>query len=118
MEWIVGIVSGVITGTATCAFFYWLSGKDLKREANDLRRLNVLIIRALVNAGLAEVNFDGQGNPLGLVFRFEVGDGLSISDFASATIKRSPAGGGGVILGGTALVEVVRSGNPEQPAEG
>ena len=36
MEWIIGIVtgliSGLIAGTLTCWFFYWLSGKDLKRD--------------------------------------------------------------------------------------
>ena len=71
MEWIIGIVtgliSGLIAGTLTCWFFYWLSGKDLKREAEDLRQLNILIIRALVQGGLAKVNFDADGKPKGLV---------------------------------------------------
>lgn len=96
MEWIVGIVtgliSGLITGTITCWFFYRLSGRDLRREAENLRRLNVLIIDALVHAGLAEVNLDAHGNPVGLVYKFR----------------------GGIKFGGSAIIEVHR----KPPTEG
>src|SRR5882724_855947 len=77
MEWIIGIVtgliSGLVTGTLTCWYFYWRSGKDLKQEAENLRQLNILIIHALVQARLAEVNFDSKGKPIGLVYRLPEG---------------------------------------------
>ena len=38
MEWMSGIFSGLISGAMTSALFYWLAGKDLKREANALKR--------------------------------------------------------------------------------
>ena len=79
MDWIIGIatglISGLVTGMMTCWFFYWLSGKELKQEADDLRQLNILVIRALVQAGLAEVNFDANGKPIGLVYRLQAGAG-------------------------------------------
>lgn len=104
-QWIVGVVSGLISGSLTCWFFYWLSGRDLKREANhlkresgDLKELNILIIRAMQNAGIADVVFDENGIPRGLRYIF-VGD----------------AGAGDTItLGGSAVVQVARQGNAEE----
>ena len=49
-----------------------------------LRRMNVLIIRTLERAGLAEVNYDESGNPRGLILRVEVSDRLTLSDKVDA----------------------------------
>jgi hypothetical protein len=70
-----GLISGLITGTLTCGVFYWLAGRDLEQEASDLRQLNRLTISALVQVGLAEVNRDAQGNPVGLRYRLDAGRG-------------------------------------------
>lgn len=70
MESIVsGIVSGIVSSMIVGALFYRLGGKDLKREANELRRLNILIIRALDQAEMIDVSYDETGRPTGLVFR-------------------------------------------------
>ena len=82
MQWVIGIVSGLITGTVTCAVFYWLGGRDLKREADDLRNLNILTIRALVEAGLAVVEFDEKGKPTGLRYKFTGSGGLTVTGSA------------------------------------
>jgi hypothetical protein len=84
MEWIVGIVSGLISGTMTCWLFYWLSGKDLKRETEDLRSLNILTIKALVAAGLADVELDINGKPTGLRYKFEGSGTLTVRGSALA----------------------------------
>lgn len=117
MEWVVGIISGFITGTITCAIFYWLGGKDLRREAADLRRLNILTIQALVNAGLAEVHFDAQGNPRGLVYRFQGSGGVSVGGSANVSVQHTTPASGGVALGGSAIIEIVRERSTESPPE-
>jgi hypothetical protein len=61
MEWLISIVSGLISGMLTCWFFYRLAGKELKQEAEKLRHLNILTIRALERAGLAKVSYDVDG---------------------------------------------------------
>jgi hypothetical protein len=96
MEWIVGIttglISGLVAGAVVSSVFYWLSGWDLKREADDLRRLNILTIKALVEAGIAEVNFDATGKPAGLVYRLQAGAGeLKLSgSLVSLDVQRHP----------------------------
>jgi hypothetical protein len=96
MEWKIGIttglISGLVTGTLTCWFFYWLSGKDLKREAEDLRKLNILIIRALKEAGLADANFDANGKPRGLVLKLRASVGATMHRGSAATleVQRNP----------------------------
>jgi hypothetical protein len=100
MEWmnsvVAGLISGLITGTLTCWVFYWLAGRDLKREANDLRKLNILTIRALVQAGLAEVNVDAQGNPVGLRYTLKAESGtFTLSgSVADLRVHRKPPDGG------------------------
>jgi hypothetical protein len=92
MEWnsiVSGLISGLITGTLTCWVFYWLAGKDLKREASELRKLNSLTIRALVQAGLAEVNMDAQGNPVGLRYTLKADSGTYTLSGSVTNVKNS-----------------------------
>lgn len=59
----VGIVAG--------GFLNWLfalrSSRELRREAERLRRQTTLILRAMEEAGLAQLNKDENGEPLGLI---------------------------------------------------
>ncbi len=66
---VVGLVTGAVSSAIVACVFYWLSGRDLKHEATELRRLNVLLIRALHNSGAIEARFDDQGNPVGLIIK-------------------------------------------------
>ena len=86
MEWIIGIVTGLISGMLTCWFFYWLAGKDLKREAEDLRKLNILIIRALEQAGLAKVSYNTDGKPKGLVLELRANIGAVTASGSAASL--------------------------------
>ena len=90
MEWIIGIVtgliSGLIAGTLTCWFFYWLSGKDFKREVEDLRKLIILIIRALEQADLAKVSYDADGKPKGLVLELRANIGAVAASGSVASV--------------------------------
>lgn len=90
--WIVGLISGLITGFVTCLVFYVLSGRDLKKEADDLRKLNVLIIRAMENARIVAVNWDADGRPIGLIHRLDASGGITLSGSALAEVRMPDAG--------------------------
>ena len=90
MEWgsgiVTGLVSGLITGMLTCWFFYWLSGKDLKREAEELRRRQYSDTSSLVQSGLAKVNFDADGKPSGLVLELRANIGAVSASGSAASV--------------------------------
>jgi hypothetical protein len=93
MEWIVGITTGLISGLVSGALvswvFYRLSGRDLAREAEDLRKLNIMTVKALVEAGIADVNFDAGGKPIGLRYRLHVDAGeLKLSGSLTTHVVR------------------------------
>lgn len=79
-------------GTLVGGFFTWLAawiyykraGHELASEAEKLRGLNVLILRALESAGLAEFSRDDEGNIKGMKIK------ISGSIYAGpATVKGS-----------------------------
>jgi hypothetical protein len=90
MEWIIsivtGLVSGLMSGTLTCWYFYRKSGNDLKQEADNLRNLNILIIRALEQAGLAKVSYDADGKPKGLVLELRANIGAVAASGSAASV--------------------------------
>ena len=59
-----GLISGLLGW-----WFYYRSGQQLAAEAARLRLANNIILRALHNAGLAEVNFNAAGEPTGLIVK-------------------------------------------------
>jgi hypothetical protein len=54
MDWPPLLLGSAIT-LVVAAGFYWLASRDLKREAADLRRLNLLMIYLLDGAGIIDV---------------------------------------------------------------
>jgi len=94
MEWIIGIVTGLIsgfvTGMLTCWYFYRRSGRELKQEAEKLRKHNILIISALEQAGLAKFSVDANGEPIGLLFKFQVSETVKLRDSATVEVLHNP----------------------------
>jgi hypothetical protein len=90
MEWIVGITTGLISGFLSAAVvslvFYRLAGRDLAREADDLRQLNMLLMNALEEVGIAEVNRDANGKPIGLRYRRHVDERVTVSETVKAVV--------------------------------
>jgi hypothetical protein len=58
-------VGGIITWIVAYKY-YKKASRELLNEAAQLRSLNILMIRAMENAGLARFNRDEQGKPIGL----------------------------------------------------
>ncbi|GJJ00745.1 hypothetical protein RugamoR64_12830 [Duganella rhizosphaerae] len=65
---IVSTVAGGVISALVSWIFYWLGGRGLAKEAKRLHDLNVLLLRSFEEAGLARLNRDASGQPIGLVF--------------------------------------------------
>lgn len=63
------IITSVIGGLITGALFYFLSGKQLKREAQQLNRLSTLILHSLKESGLVDLNYGSAGKVIGIKFK-------------------------------------------------
>jgi len=87
---IVGLLTGVVSSTVVAVVFYYLSGRDLANEASDLRKLNLLLIRALHNAGIIEVTFDDKGKPRGLVISANAANALQLDGSVDVSVSRIP----------------------------
>ena len=64
---VVSIIIGSVITWFFSYIYYKKSGDKLREEAEKLERLNILILRAMENAGLAKLNKDENGNPTGLI---------------------------------------------------
>ena len=68
-ELLLNILVSLGTGALSGWIFYLLAGRDLKREAKELARLNSVILRAMRD-NKAEIVYDKSGAPY-LSFRLE-----------------------------------------------
>jgi hypothetical protein len=85
---IFSVFIGALVTWFVARIYYKRASEELTKEASDLRKLNVLILRALENAGLVELNRDENGNPTGLVIKLKVGRPLQLKgDVKSADVK-------------------------------
>jgi hypothetical protein len=84
----ISVGTGLITGAITCWYFYWLGGKDLKREVDDLRKLNGILIRGLHNAKILDASFDDEGNATGLMIGLS---GRCVTTFRGSGVLRAVA---------------------------
>jgi hypothetical protein len=88
---VISMVVGAIVSALVSWFFYWLGGRGLAKEAQRLHDLNVLLLRAFEEAGLATLNRDASGQPVGLVLQgAAVMESVSTGDSCDAEIIRGP----------------------------
>ncbi len=66
---LIGIVVGGLTTWWAARYYYEKASRDLAAEANELKRLNTLILRGLESAGLVEYSRDDEGNIRGMVIK-------------------------------------------------
>ena len=60
---------GALITWCTARYYYEKASRDLVAEAKELKRLNVLMLRALELTGPAELARDDQGHIKGMVHR-------------------------------------------------
>jgi len=61
---------GVSVGLAVLLF--WLASRQMVAETKKLQFYNELILKALHNSGLADLNFDKDGNVIGMKIHIKV----------------------------------------------
>lgn len=67
METIANILVGALITWFLARYYFKKAGNELKEEADKLRKLNILMLRALEEAGLAKFNRNENNEIIGLV---------------------------------------------------
>lgn len=83
-----GMAIGALVTWGVALRYYEKASRELATEAEELRRLNVLMLRGLESADLTEFARDEKGNIKGIVHRASgglVGDGAAIGGSATVT---------------------------------
>jgi hypothetical protein len=90
---LISLTTSVIGGLITGGVFYWFSGRQLRGEANRLRELNSMILRAMEVANLVQVNRDSHGNPIGFILTASGGIVGSSGVKGNLTVMKPPTPG-------------------------
>jgi hypothetical protein len=84
---IIGILVTALVTWIFASWYYKRASEDLVKEAAELKNLNTLILRALENAGFAELNKDENGKPVGLVITLQPKSVVSKSSISKPDLK-------------------------------
>ena len=89
MDWstVISTIVGVILGGLVNACFSWQGSKELRREAGNLKQLTKKLMLMMDDAGLIEVEWDEDGNPIRVV-KLSASMGGSSSMNAHPTVIR------------------------------
>jgi hypothetical protein len=87
---------GSLIGTIIGAFVTWLvarcyyvrSSNELKSEASELRRLNILMLRGMEQEGWVKLNRDNEGNIKGFVVELSGSVEAVSSGHGKLTVER------------------------------
>lgn len=88
IEAIIGTVAGALITFLAAHLYYVRASADLTNEANQLRNLNHLILRAMEDAGIAEFSRDANGNIVGMRYNIKAHTEVTIKP-SSTTHYRS-----------------------------
>lgn len=80
---LIGVAVGALITWWAARHYYEKASCDLAAESKELKRLNVLMLRALESAGLAEFSRDDKGVIKGMVHRVS---GHLVADSATGTV--------------------------------
>jgi hypothetical protein len=88
MDWssVGEIFVGVMGGGLISTYFSWQASKELRREANEIRKYNIMLIDFLDDAGVIDVKRDAEGNPIQVRVR-KVSMGATATGVASLQTK-------------------------------
>jgi hypothetical protein len=74
--------------TAICAGIpYWLSSRQLLKEANRLAKISNLVTRGMEEAGIPKFNRDASGQAIGLIIELEINDTATSSSSCETNNK-------------------------------
>ena len=83
------LISLLVGGVITCyvaKHYYERASRDLRVEAEELRKLNDLILKNLEHAGLVKLSRDAQGNVTGFQITLSVHDAVHFEEVAKVKI--------------------------------
>ena len=63
---IISMATGALITWIVSRYYYQKAGRELKEEALELRKLNMLMLRSMEKAGLAKFSRDINGNIIGM----------------------------------------------------
>lgn len=66
---LIGVLIGATITWWAAKHYYEKASKELTAEAEELKKLNTLMLRGLESAGMAEFSRDKEGNIKGMVIR-------------------------------------------------
>ena len=84
-----GVLIGAIITIVAAKHYYEKASLDLAVEAEKLKTMNVLMLRALEHAGLAEFSRDDDGNIRGFVFKMTSEGGSTKASGSATTVFES-----------------------------
>ena len=66
MDWstVISTLVGVIAGGLVNAYFSWRGSRELRREADVIKKYNLMLIDFLDDAGVIDVKQDAKGNAI------------------------------------------------------
>lgn len=89
------VASGIVAVVVAWIFFH-LSGRHLRREAAELRRLNKLLLLGMGHAGWIKLNFDKDRNIIGFEQTISGAGGIKSGEaFGTPSLRQSEPKGGG-----------------------
>jgi hypothetical protein len=86
LEIAIGAFVGTLSGWAITHYYARRSSRELRREAESLRRLTILILRGLEEADLVEFSRDEEGNFVGIAFKRRLLDAIGVADEVKVTL--------------------------------
>jgi len=82
------VLGGLITWLCS-KYYYQKASKELRKEAEELRRLNNLMLRGMELAGWVTLNKDEQGNIKGYKFILKAESGTITMKGSSVTLVKT-----------------------------
>ena len=77
---VIAVIIGGLVTFLVARWYYKKAAKELRAEAETLRQLNILLLRAMEEAGFAKFTRDKDGNPVGLIFERSLFDKVDVSE--------------------------------------
>lgn len=92
METLVSILVGLVGGFVTSLYFAWQSGKELRAESAELRKLLNITLRVLADAGMVDLVQDEHGNVTGRYVDLKATGAIRSTGTATLTTTQETTG--------------------------
>ena len=96
MATFLGVLVGAAVTWLVSWWYYHRAGEELRKEAQELQRLTTMILQAVQQAGIAQVNWHEDGRPKGINITISPPAGtLTLEDLKAKAAITTPVQGVG-----------------------